>query len=548
MITIQGKGVSAGVGVGPLYFYRRATAEIKRYTVEDTDAEWHRFKGAQTGAVEQLGDLAEQARRDAGDEAAMLFETHQMMAEDLDYEEAIEDRILNQKMNAEAAVSDTAEQFAEMFASMDDAYMQARAADVKDVSQRILSILCGIVQRGIASDVPVLLCADDLAPSETVRMDKSLLLGFITREGSSNSHTAILARSMNIPALIQCKEIQEDWDGKMAVVDGYNACVYVDPTPDLLESLKKRQQEDQKKLALLAELKGKPNTTLDGKTVQVFANIGGMSDVGAVQQNDAGGVGLFRTEFVYLNCTDYPTEEYQFEAYKQVLESLAPKKVVVRTCDIGADKTVDYMKLDHEDNPALGYRAIRICLTRKGFFKTQLRALLRASAYGNMSIMFPMITSLRELQDAKAVLEECKAELTAEGKKFSDKIEVGTMIETPAAVLVADDLAQECDFFSIGTNDLTQYTCALDRQNAKLEPFFDPHHPAVLKAIRMTIEAGHRHGIWVGICGELGADTALTETFLRMGVDELSMNAKSILPVRKIIRGVDLSKPSAKNV
>ena len=546
MITIQGKGVSAGVGVGPLYFYRRATAEIKRYTVEDTDAEWHRFKGAQTGAVEQLGDLAEQARREAGDEAAMLFETHQMMAEDLDYEEAIEDRILNQKMNAEAAVSDTAEQFAEMFASMDDAYMQARAADVKDVSQRILSILCGIVQGGIASDVPVLLCADDLAPSETVRMDKSLLLGFITREGSSNSHTAILARSMNIPALIQCKDIQDDWDGKMAVVDGYNACVYVDPTPDLLKSLKKRQQEDQKKQALLQELKGKPNTTLDGKTINVFANIGGMSDVGAVQQNDAGGVGLFRTEFVYLNCKDFPSEDYQFEAYKQVLESLAPRKVVVRTCDIGADKTVDYMKLDHEENPALGYRAIRICLTRKDFFKTQLRALLRASAYGNMSIMFPMITSLRELQDAKAVLDECRAELRAEGKKFDEKLEVGTMIETPAAVLIADELAEECDFFSIGTNDLTQYTCALDRQNAKLEPFFNPHHPAVLRAIKMTIDAGHRHGIWVGICGELGADTALTETFLRMGVDELSMNAKSILPVRKIIRSIDLSKPSDK--
>ena len=546
MITIQGKGVSAGVGVGPLYFYRRATAEIKRYTVEDTDAEWHRFKGAQTGAIEQLGALAEQARKEAGDEAAMLFETHQMMAEDLDFEEAIEDRIVNQKMNAEAAVSDTSEQFAEMFASMDDAYMQARAADVKDVSQRILSILCGVVQGGIASDVPVLLCADDLAPSETVRMDKSLLLGFITREGSSNSHTAILARSMNIPALIQCKDIQDDWDGKMAVVDGYNACVYVDPTPDLLKSLKKRQQEDQKKQALLQELKGKPNTTLDGKTINVFANIGGMGDVGAVQQNDAGGVGLFRTEFVYLNCKDFPTEDYQFEAYKQVVESLAPRKVVVRTCDIGADKTVDYMKLDHEDNPALGYRAIRICLTRKDFFKTQLRALLRASAYGNMSIMFPMITSLRELQDAKAVLEECRAELTAEGVKMGQNIEVGTMIETPAAVLVADDLAQECDFFSIGTNDLTQYTCALDRQNAKLEPFFNPHHPAVLRAIKMTIEAGHRHGIWVGICGELGADTALTETFLRMGVDELSMNAKSILPVRKIIRSVDLSKPSEK--
>ena len=380
----------------------------------------------------------------------------------------------------------------------------------------------------------------------TVRMDKSLLLGFITREGSSNSHTAILARSMNIPALIQCKDIQDDWDGKMAVVDGYNACVYVDPTPDLLKSLKKRQQEDQKKQALLQELKGKPNTTLDGKTINVFANIGGMGDVGAVQQNDAGGVGLFRTEFVYLNCKDFPTEDYQFEAYKQVLESLAPRKVVVRTCDIGADKTVDYMKLDHEDNPALGYRAIRICLTRKDFFKTQLRALLRASAYGNMSIMFPMITSLRELQDAKAVLEECRAELTAEGVKMGQNIEVGTMIETPAAVLIADELAQECDFFSIGTNDLTQYTCALDRQNAKLEPFFNPHHPAVLRAIKMTIEAGHRHGIWVGICGELGADTALTETFLRMGVDELSMNAKSILPVRKIIRSVDLSKPSEK--
>ena len=475
-----------------------------------------------------------------------MFNIHAMMLDDDDFVDAIKEIINGQHKCAEYAVKTAGDNQAAVFAAMDDPYLQARSADVIDIAQAILDILQGVDNATLQGTEPSILVAEDLAPSETVRMDKSLLLGFITREGSSNSHTAILARSMNIPALIQCKEIQEDWDGKMAVVDGYNACVYVDPTPDLLESLKKRQQEDQKKLALLAELKGKPNTTLDGKTVQVFANIGGMSDVGAVQQNDAGGVGLFRTEFVYLNCTDYPTEEYQFEAYKQVLESLAPKKVVVRTCDIGADKTVDYMKLDHEANPALGYRAIRICLTRRDFFKTQLRALLRASAYGNMSIMFPMITSLRELQDAKAVLEECKAELTAEGKKFSDKIEVGTMIETPAAVLVADDLAQECDFFSIGTNDLTQYTCALDRQNAKLEPFFDPHHPAVLKAIRMTIEAGHRHGIWVGICGELGADTALTETFLRMGVDELSMNAKSVLPVRKIIRSIDLSKPSDK--
>ena len=351
----------------------------------------------------------------------------------------------------------------------------------------------------------------------------------------------------------ELKAAKYDDEGKLVKLDRDELGKYVHAlkqsnylTPDLLKSLKKRQQEDQKKQALLQELKGKPNTTLDGKTINVFANIGGMGDVGAVQQNDAGGVGLFRTEFVYLNCKDFPTEDYQFEAYKQVLESLAPRKVVVRTCDIGADKTVDYMKLDHEDNPALGYRAIRICLTRKDFFKTQLRALLRASAYGNMSIMFPMITSLRELQDAKAVLDECRAELRAEGKKFDEKMEVGTMIETPAAVFIADELAAECDFFSIGTNDLTQYTCALDRQNAKLEPFFNPHHPAVLRAIKMTIEAGHRHGIWVGICGELGADTALTETFLRMGVDELSMNAKSILPVRKIIRSVDLSKPSEK--
>ena len=535
-----GKSILNGIAIGKLKIYKKKDTVISTAQVADTAAEEARFEEARAKAIDQQTALYEKALAEAGEDIAEVFNIHAMMLDDDDFVDAIKEIINGQHMCAEYAVKKAGDNQAAVFAAMDDPYLQARSADVIDIAQAMHATLQGTE--------PSILVAEDLAPSETVRMDKSLLLGFITRDGSSNSHTAILARSMNIPALIQCKEIQEDWDGKMAVVDGYNACVYVDPTPDLLESLKKRQQEDQKKLALLAELKGKPNTTLDGKTVQVFANIGGMSDVGAVQQNDAGGVGLFRTEFVYLNCTDYPTEEYQFEAYKQVLESLAPKKVVVRTCDIGADKTVDYMKLDHEENPALGYRAIRICLTRRDFFKTQLRALLRASAYGNMSIMFPMITSLRELQDAKAVLEECKAELTAEGKKFSDKIEVGTMIETPAAVLVADDLAQECDFFSIGTNDLTQYTCALDRQNAKLEPFFDPHHPAVLKAIRMTIEAGHRHGIWVGICGELGADTALTETFLRMGVDELSMNAKSILPVRKIIRGVDLSKPSAKNV
>ena len=666
-----GKSILNGIAIGKLKIYKKKDTVISTAQVADTAAEEARFEEARVKAIDQQTVLYEKALAEAGEDIAEVFNIHAMMLDDDDFVDAIKEIINGQHMCAEYAVKKAGDNQAAVFAAMDDPYLQARSADVIDIAQAMLDILQGVDNATLQGTEPSILVAEDLAPSETVRMDKSLLLGFITREGSSNSHTAILARSMNIPALIQCKEIQEDWNGKMAVVDGYNACVYVDPTPDLLESLKKRQQEDQKKLALLAELKGKPNTTLDGKTVQVFANIGGMSDVGAVQQNDAGGVGLFRTEFVYLNCTDYPTEEYQFEAYKQVLESLAPKKVVVRTCDIGADKTVDYMKLDHEDNPALGYRAnricltrrdffktqlrallqelkgkpnttldgktinvfaniggmsdvgavqqndaggvglfrtefvylnckdfptedyqfeaykqvveslaprkvvvrtcdigadktvdymkldheenpalgyraIRICLTRRDFFKTQLRALLRASAYGNMSIMFPMITSLRELQDAKAVLEECRAELTAEGVKMGQNIEVGTMIETPAAVLIADELAAECDFFSIGTNDLTQYTCALDRQNAKLEPFFNPHHPAVLRAIKMTIEAGHRHGIWVGICGELGADTALTETFLRMGVDELSMNAKSILPVRKIIRSVDLSKPSEK--
>ena len=534
-----GKSVLNGIAIGKLKIYKKKNTAISTAPVADTAAELERFEAARQKAIEQQTALYEKALAEAGEDIAEVFNIHAMMLDDDDFVDAIKEIINGQKMCAEYAVKTAGNNQAAVFSAMDDPYLQARSADVLDILQ-------GVDNASLQGTEPSILVAEDLAPSETVRMDKSLLLGFITREGSSNSHTAILARSMNIPALIQCKDIQDDWDGKMAVVDGYNACVYVDPTPDLLKSLKKRQQEDQKKQALLQELKGKPNTTLDGKTINVFANIGGMGDVGAVQQNDAGGVGLFRTEFVYLNCKDFPTEDYQFEAYKQVVESLAPRKVVVRTCDIGADKTVDYMKLDHEDNPALGYRAIRICLTRKDFFKTQLRALLRASAYGNMSIMFPMITSLRELQDAKAVLEECRAELTAEGVKMGQNIEVGTMIETPAAVLIADELAAECDFFSIGTNDLTQYTCALDRQNAKLEPFFNPHHPAVLRAIKMTIEAGHRHGIWVGICGELGADTALTETFLRMGVDELSMNAKSILPVRKIIRSVDLSKPSEK--
>ena len=399
MITIQGKGVSAGVGVGPLYFYRRATAEIKRYTVEDTDAEWHRFKGAQTGAVEQLGVLAEQARKEAGDEAAMLFETHQMMAEDLDYEEAIEDRILNQKMNAEAAVSDTAEQFAEMFASMDDAYMQARAADVKDVSQRILSILCGIVQGGIASDVPVLLCADDLAPSETIQLDKSKILGFITAGGSGSSHTAILARTMSIPALIGTDiPLTDAIDGKLGIVDGRNGCIYVDPDEDTLSKMQQLKQEEQEKKELLQTLKGRENITIDGKKIMLYANIGNSKDLAAVLQNDAGGIGLFRSEFLYLERETFPTEEEQFQIYRTVAETMAGKPVIIRTLDIGADKQIDYFDMAHEENPAMGYRAIRICLDRPEVFKTQLRALYRASAYGNIDIMYPMITSVDEVR------------------------------------------------------------------------------------------------------------------------------------------------------
>ena len=534
-----GKSILNGIAIGKLKIYKKKDTVISTAQVTDTAAEEARFEEARAKAIDQQTALYEKALAEAGEDIAEVFNIHAMMLDDDDFVDAIKEIINGQHMCAEYAVKKAGDNQAAVFAAMDDPYLQARSADVIDIAQAMLDILQGVDNATLQGTEPSILVAEDLAPSETVRMDKSLLLGFITREGSSNSHTAILARSMNIPALIQCKEIQEDWDGKMAVVDGYNACVYVDPTPDLLESLKKRQQEDQKKLALLAELKGKPNTTLDGKTVQVFANIGGMSDVGAVQQNDAGGVGLFRTEFVYLNCKDFPTEDYQFEAYKQVLESLAPRKVVVRTCDIGADKTVDYMKLDHEDNPALGYRAIRICLTRKDFFKTQLRALLRASAYGNMSIMFPMITSLRELQDAKAVLEECRAELTAEGVKMGQNIEVGTMIETPAAVLIADELAQECDFFSIGTNDLTQYTLACDRQNNDLGRFYDPHNPAVLRLLKMVTENAHKNGIWVGICGELGADLTLTETFLAIGVDELSVSPRAVLPLRNAVRTTD---------
>ena len=540
MKVATGKSILNGIAIGKIRIYKMPERVINDAFVEDTDAELERFEAARVRVQDQQMVLYEKALVQAGEDAAGIFMFHySLLDEDEDLYEAVNEIITSQKRSAEYAVKTAFENQADVFASMSDPYFQARSADVIDVENDVLDVLTGLDTMSMQGTEPAILVADDFAPSETVKLDKSLLLGMITREGSSNSHTAILARSMNLPTLIQCKDIDDDWDGKTAILDGYNHCVYIDPTEDLLESLSKKQQEDIRKEALLQDLKGKSSTTIDGKTIRVYANIGGPSDVGAVQVNDAEGVGLFRSEFVYLNSKTDPTEEEQFNAYRKVLETLAPKQVVIRTCDIGADKTIDYMDLDHEENPALGFRAIRICLTRKDFFKRQLRALLRASAYGNLAIMFPMIISVREVVECKAILEECRQELKNKGVQTGE-IEVGIMVETPAAVLCADELAEEVDFFSIGTNDLTQYTCAIDRQNAKLEPFSDTHHPAVLRAISMTIEAGHRHNCWVGICGELGADLSLTETFLRMGIDELSVNPTSILPLRKAIRGIDL--------
>ena len=540
MISIQGKGVSSGVGAGPLYFYQRAQTEIPRYTVEDTDAEWHRFKGAQTGAVEQLGDLAEKARAEAGDEAAMLFETHQMMAEDLDYEEAIEQRITEEKMNAEAAIADTAEQFAAMFEAMDDSYMQARAADVKDVSRRLLDILSGAVAGGIASDVPVILAADDLAPSETVQLDKSKILGFITAGGSGSSHTAILARTMGIPAIVGVGgALKAEYAGRPVIIDGATGNVVIDPDDMTRDRLMKKREEQLRLQRLLETLKGQPNVTKDGKSIRVYCNIGSPEDVHAVQVNDGGGIGLFRSEFLYLNCEDYPTEDQQFEAYKQVLSDMEGKEVIIRTLDIGADKQIGYFNLPHEDNPAMGMRALRICLSRPEVFRTQLRALYRASAYGKLGIMFPMVTNGWEVREAKRLCEEVKRDLKTEGIPYSEDVSLGIMIETPAAVMLSDRLAKAVDFFSIGTNDLTQYTLACDRQNNDLGRFYDPHHPAVLRMIRLVTQNAHKNGIWVGICGELGADLTLTETFLAIGVDELSVSPRAVLPLRNAIRMTD---------
>ena len=537
MITIQGKSVFGGVSIGKLMFYKRNEKVIKREHISDADAEWKRFEAAKGQAVDQLKELYEKALEDVGEANAMIFEIHQMMLEDLDYLESIENIIRSQEVNAEYAVATTADNFAQMFASMDDAYMQGRAADVKDVSERVLDILCGVSAGVKEMTEPCIIAADDLAPSETVQLDKSKVLGFATMYGSANSHTAILARTMNIPAVIGLGEtLSSQYDGKMAVIDGFTGILYVDPDEETLARMQEKRAKDLEQKELLNQLKGKENVTRSGQKINVYANIGNVSDLGAVLKNDAGGIGLFRSEFLYLENSTFPTEEQQFAVYNQVAESMAGKKVIIRTLDIGADKQVDYFNLDKEENPALGYRAIRICLTRPEIFKTQLRALYRAAVYGNLSIMFPMIISVSEVKKIKEIIAQVQAELKAEGIPYKEDVELGVMIETPAAVMISRELAKEVDFFSVGTNDLTQYTLAIDRQNQKLDTFYDPHHPAVLAMIKMAADNAHAEGKWIGICGELGADLELTEEFLKMGLDELSVSPALVLPLRKRIR------------
>ena len=547
MYTIQGKGVSKGVANGPVYFYRRGGGEIVKTAVADAAAEKQRFENARSTAMEQLAALYEKAVAEVGEEGAALFEAHQMMLEDLDYIDGINDMIEGEGVNAEYAVSQVAEQFAAMLAAMDDAYMQARAADVKDISNRVIGILQGVVAGGIDSDVPVILASDDLAPSETVQLDKSKILGFVTSGGSGNSHTAILARTMGIPAIIGVGDaLKDSLEGKSAIIDGETGEVVVEPDAITSERLLKKQAKERALKELLDQLKGKENVTIDGRKVMVYCNIGSPDDVDPVLANDGGGIGLFRSEFLYLQNDDYPTEEQQFKAYKDVAERMGGKRVIIRTLDIGADKQADYFQLDKEENPAMGLRAIRICLTRPEVFKTQLRALYRASAYGKIAIMFPMITSVWEVQEIKRICEAVKAELRREEIPFDENVELGIMIETPSAVMMSDRLAKEVDFFSVGTNDLTQYTLAVDRQGNNLDRFFDSHHPAVLRMLKMAADNAHKEGIWIGICGELGADVTLTETFLAIGIDELSVSPSAVLPLRSAIRSIDTSVSSQK--
>ena len=536
MVKCSGKSVLKGIAAGKLYLYRKKEFVLTQEKVGDPEAEIERFEEARQKACSQLDVLYEKAVKEAGEEQAMIFDVHRIMLDDGDYLDAIREEIRSTGVNAAYAVNVTGERFAQMFASMDDDYMKARSADVLDISRRVAGILAGAGEEGIVSDEPVILLADDLAPSETVQIDKSRILALVTREGSTNSHTAILARSMNIPALVQTDvELKEEYHGKPAVVDGFEGALYIEPQEDLLAGLLRKKEEADRARAELEMLKGLDNVTSDGRRIDVYANIGSVEDVDRALEADAGGIGLFRSEFIYLGRNDFPSEEEQFEIYREVLSRMGGKKVVIRTLDIGADKQADYFELPKEENPAMGYRAIRICLTRQEIFRTQLRAIWRASIYGTAAVMFPMIISVKEIRKIREIVEDVKKELAAEGIPFGN-VETGIMVETPAAAVISDELAKEVEFFSIGTNDLTQYTLAIDRQNQRLESFYDAHHEAVLRLIGMTVKNAHAAGIWCGICGELGADTSLTETFLNMGVDELSVSPSGVLGVRKAVR------------
>ncbi len=544
MEKYQGKSVYGAIAVGRISIFKRQDVQVKRIKVEDINAEIARLEAAKENAIAQLQEIYEKALREVGEANAQIFEIHMMMVEDDDYNEAIIEMIHGQNVNAEYAVAVTADNFAEMFSSMDDSYMQARAADVRDISNRIIACMSDVGCDNSVSDEKVIICADDLAPSETVSLDKDKVLAFVTAHGSSNSHTAILARNMNIPAIIGVGEqfLGQIKDGDMAIADGFAGQFIWDPDEETLAAAKQKLEAESEKKALLQKLKGKENITLDGTRINIYANIGSVDNIGAVLLNDAGGIGLFRSEFLYLENNDYPTEEEQFKVYKRALESMATKKVIIRTLDIGADKQADYFKLDKEENPALGLRAIRLCLSRPEIFKVQLRALYRASVYGKLGIMFPMITSVSELEEILAICEQVKKELTADNIEYADSIELGIMIETPAAAIISNKLAAMVDFFSVGTNDLTQYTLACDRQNPHIERFCDPHHEAILRLIEMSAQNAHKYGAWIGICGELAADTTLTETFLRMGIDELSVSPSFVLKVRDAVRKIDLTK------
>ena len=540
MQIYNGKSVFGGIAIGKISVYQKKEQQVKRVKIDDPEQEMARYEKAKAEGIKQLQGLYDKALREVGEANAAIFEVHQMMMEDDGYNESVENIIRSQGVNAEYAVATTGDNYAQMFSAMDDDYMRERAADVRDISERLLTILNGEETGAVDADEPKIIVAEDLAPSETVQLDKDKVLSFVTVKGSLNSHTAILARTMAIPALVNTSvSLESEMDGRLGIVDGADGTFYVDPDEETLAEMKKRQEEDLSRKQLLLTLKGKENVTLDGQKVMLYANIGNIKDLATVIQNDAGGIGLFRSEFIYLEKDNYPTEEEQFQIYKAVAQNMAGKKVIIRTLDIGADKQIDYFDMAHEENPAMGYRAIRICLDRPEVFKTQLRALFRASMFGNISIMYPMIISVTEVKQIKAIVAEVKKELTEQGIPFKDDVEQGVMIETPAAVMISDLLAKEVDFFSIGTNDLTQYTLAIDRQNAKLDNIYDSHHEAVLRMIQMVIDNAHKEGIWAGICGELGADTTLTERFIQMGIDELSVSPTFVLPVRKIVRELD---------